>query len=838
MAGDRRLPHIVVDVQRYSSQLQYIGKPGWGNDPVPRIRAQHGARIRQQLEALRERFHIPEEIEPPTGILRDDAVYVEIVSAWGSELMFDQLHSDTGKYVLLSISKEHDPEDVNRIRSRAVVMLTQGGISHFLNRVNLYLTENTKDRQGNLTDNPKANNLIANIEDIKRATLKAFWKDGPELPFPQPDEVVWWEVWFRRTTDSQDIQNALDNLNLIGAQIGLSELKFPEHIVRLVKGSANQLSQSLLLLDSLSELRKPQETADFILRTNDSQEWSTDLLSRVDNMTAPDSVLICLLDSGVNHRHPLLRDFLPESNLYTWNDAWGKEDGARYGGHGTGMAGLALYGDMMDSLASSERVQIYHALESFKLLPNSNHENDPEMYGLMYIQGCSVPFIDRPNNLRVFCLSVTNEHFAFNGRPSVHSAALDRIAFGKEDEGMEPQLVLVSGGNVEIGSASDFPDKNFLESIKDPAQAFNALTVGSYTRMDRIDADIWPGWHPIAASGEMAPSNSTSGAWETRWPNKPDIVMEGGNLAHRYGEVDYKDSLQLVTAHKNFQAKLFQPFGDTSAAVALAAKLAAELRTEYPAYWPETIRGLMVHSAEWTEAMLPASGLNRESDRRALLRSVGYGVPIAEKARYSGSSVLTLVAEREIQPFIANGGSPKFNEYHLYELPWPKEVLENELANQSVILTVTLSYFIEPNPGERRYASQFRYQSHELDFRIIKPAEHLDVFKNRISRIAQEDEEITDEEAELDRTTENWSLGRVRSRGSVRKDFIKTTGANLASQNKLAIYPKGGWYKTRKKLARFDSRVRYSLIVSIETEELGVDIYTPVAIAMGIPIPV
>jgi hypothetical protein len=829
MADSRRLPHI-GGIHRFSSELTYKGKPGWGNNPFPRNRAQHGARIRQQLEAIREEFHIPEEIEPPIGILRDDAVYVEIVSAWGSELMFDQLHSDTGKYVLLSISKEHDPEDIDRGRSRALVMLTEGGISHFIEKVRVYLQETSK-----------ANLLISNIEEIQRATLLAFWKDGPEFPFPQSDEVLWWEVWFRRTTDPQSIQRALDNLSAIGAQVGSSELKFPERIVRLVKGSANQLSQSLLLLDSLSELRKPQETADFILRSDvtllEREEWSSDLQSRTDNLSDSNSVMICLLDSGVNHQHPIIRGFLPESNLYTWNDAWGKYDGAGQGGHGTGMAGLALYGDMVDALASSARIQIYHGLESFKIISSASSDSDPELFGQMYERGCTEPVIDRPDNLRVFCLSVTNKHFAFNGRPSVHSASLDRIAFGNSEEGLEPQLILVSGGNVQLDFASDFPSKNFIKSVKDPGQAFNILTVGSYTRKNTIDAEAWPGWQPIATSGEMAPSNSTSGAWETRWPNKPDIVMEGGNLAKNEDAVEYKDSLQLLTTNKDFRVKLFQPFGDTSAAVALASKLAAELRTEYPSYWPETIRALMVHSADWTEAMLQGRDMRYENNRRAVLRSVGYGVPIVEKARYSGSSVLTLVAEREIQPFIGIGSAaPKFNEYHLYDLPWPTEVLAGELAEREVMLKVTLSYFIEPNPGDRRYASQFRYQSHELDFRIIKPTEPLEVFKNRISRIAQEDEEITDEEAELDRSAEKWSLGRVRSRGSVRKDFIRTTGANLASQNKLAIYPKGGWYKTRKKLNKFNTRVRYSLIVSIETEEVGVDIYTPVAVQIGVPI--
>jgi hypothetical protein len=31
--------------------------------------------------------------------------------------------------------------------------------------------------------------------------------------------------------------------------------------------------------------------------------------------------------------------------------------------------------------------------------------------------------------------------------------------------------------------------------------------------------------------------------------------------------------------------------------------MAAEIMGQYPNYWPETIRALIVHSAEWTENM-------------------------------------------------------------------------------------------------------------------------------------------------------------------------------------------------------------------------------------------
>jgi hypothetical protein len=42
------------------------------------------------------------------------------------------------------------------------------------------------------------------------------------------------------------------------------------------------------------------------------------------------------------------------------------------------------------------------------------------------------------------------------------------------------------------------------------------------------------------------------------------------------------------------------------------------------------------------------------------------------------------------------------------------------------------------------------------------------------------------------------------------------------------VYPKPGWYKTRVRLGKAESQLRYSLIISLETDDLEADIYTPV----------
>ncbi len=802
-----------------------------GIDLARRNRNLHGTRILNQLEAIRQRFDIPANVNLPEGILSDNAVYVDFISEWGFKLDFGSMDQDKAEpdFQVLNIREERDAVEKNsKFRYHATLIMTQGGISDFINKINLYLNANVIYR-GKDTGNARYYKLFTNIESIQSATLRSFWVDEPEFTFPVDNLEVWWEVWFRKTENDQfRIARVLENLALVGVQVGDSELIFAEHRVRLVKGTAVQLSQSIMLLDNLSELRKPQETAEFICHKDqgyeDHAEWVDELLERTDVLINENSVLVCLLDSGVNNIHPLINAFLPDERLYSYKPAdWGAGDDWPNGGHGTGVAGLALYGDMVDALAARGRIRILHGLESFKII-NLTDPNNPILYGAVTEYATSTPFVDRPDNPRIFCLTITDKDFAFKGRPSAWSAAVDKVAFGSILDPIAPQLIIVSSGNVVAINHGDYPDLNLLESVHDPAQAYNAVTVGSYTRKDRIDPGS--GYIHLAPNGGMAPSNSTSALWEGQWPIKPDIVMEGGNSSTDGVSVSDHHSLKLLTADKDYPQFTFLPFGDTSAAAGLAAKMAAELRTAYPDFWPETIRALMIHSADWTSNMLgerPFTQLN-ENDRKILLRSVGYGVPLLDDALYSASNSLTLIAEREIQPYQLVGSIGKSKEYHFFDLPWPEEVLSGELFDQDVTLKVTLSYFIEPNPGSnnKRYANNFHYHSHALEFAVIKERETPEQFKRRISKATELDED------QIDNTDERWSIKRVRSRGSVKKDFVTMSGAEMAVRNKIAVFPKPGWYRDRKKLGKVNSTVRYSLIVTLETANVNIDLMTPV----------
>lgn len=66
-------------------------------------------------------------------------------------------------------------------------------------------------------------------------------------------------------------------------------------------------------------------------------------------------------------------------------------------------------------------------------------------------------------------------------------------------------------------------------------------------------------------------------------------------------------------------------------------------------------------------------------------------------------------------------------------------------------------------------------------------------------------------------------------------DFWEGTAAELSRRGALAIYPVTGWWKESPKRDRSVIGARYPLVVSIETPDQDIDIWTPVAQEVGVP---
>lgn len=756
-------------------------------------------------------------------------VYLEFSSEPGFDLVLNGLESRRAGIKLLNVRT--DGQEESEI-TRATVFIPQAKRSYFLQKAIAYATEdNPPKKDGSST--PKNAKLIESIGGVRAAILESsFWQDSPDrLPGEVPE---WAEAWIS-SEDLTVIEVFVQICTELGIQIGDGSLSFPERTVRLILANRQQLEALIELSDSIAEFRCAREVATFFIEQEnaDQVQGANDLLVRT-SIHRTNDVCVLVLDHGVNNGHLLLKPVLPDVDCHAADPAWGTHDNH---GHGTLMAGTVAYGDILHRLNTREPIIIRHGLESAKILPPPPEKNPRRLWGHFTARGISRAEIQAPERKRVICMAVTSNDELQQGRPSSWSAQIDELASGYQDDRI--RLIIISAGNVrDPDDWKRFPKSNITREVHDPAQAWNALSVGAYTEKTRITDPTLASYTPTAESGDISPFSSTSSTWPDRkWPIKPEVLFEGGNVASGPNQsVFATDDLTLLSTHHNPQVALFSSFNATSAASAQAAWMAARLQAEYPYAWPETIRGLIVHSAEWTETQ-KRKHLKNESKGAyyQLAKICGYGVPNIERAISCASNSLSLISQAKLQPFAKHGENSRYisKDMHIYRLPWPVEVLRG-LGELLVNMRVTLSYFIEPSPGEIGWKDRYRYASHSLRFELNGPDEEEDKFVQRVNRRARENDEHPGTEG----ASKYWMLGETRNVGSIHSDIWSGTAAQLASSNLIAVHPAVGWWRERPHLGKVYKKARYSLIVSFSLPGQEIDIYTPVAVQLGVATPI
>lgn len=694
--------------------------------------------------------------------------------------------------------------------------------TYYLQKVEAYSSQETR------TGRPRNEALVTRIDTVRLATARSLFTDEDRL-FPQQlNERVWWEVWLRegRREAFERISQALN------IELKTHAVHFPEREVLLALSDVATLDRLVAHSDVVGELRRAKDTPAFFMGLGGAEQraWTDDVLNR---LTPPDrtNIAICLLDSGIRRAHPLISPALAAADCHTINPAWGVDDTTIWQGHGTRMAGIALYGDLLPVLIGAEPIAPPYRLESVRILPPAaDQANDPELYGAITGEAIARAEVQAPQRRRAVAMAVTSTS-PTRGRPSSWSAAVDQLCFEEASQ----RLIILSAGNIRVDlMPADHLTRNDVEPVDDPAQAWNALTVGAFTEKVDITDAAFAGYIPIAPAGELSPRSRTSVAWDRQWPVKPDVVFEGGNLAHDgVAPGEAIDDLQILTTYHRPEERHFATLGDTSAAAALAAGMAGSILAERPRLWPETVRALIVHSAEWTPAMQARIDAcnGAKTQIQALVRRYGYGVPNLARALLSTRNDLTLMVEDELQPFRREKGTAaaKTRDMKLHRLPWPRKQLA-ALGAAPAELRATLSYFVEPNPGERGWTRRHRYASHGLRFRVKSATESLKEFRARINQAARDEEEGASAGAGAD----EWLLGTFRDRGSIHSDIWHGTAADLAERDAIGVFPVGGWWKEKPYLERYDGLARYALIVTIRAPGSDVDIYTPVEAQVAI----
>jgi len=545
---------------------------GRGESNIPaRNRVAHSQKLLNQLDAI---WQAKEQLQRQRGaeqIATREGTYISFTSAADHDLITKSLE-DLRKGIRLLNIKEI-PVGENQTQIRATVYVPNGKEGHFISKIQKYQQEETAKGE------PKNAPLVNSIEDVSIALLEGLWTDNPQL-IPE-ENTKWCEAWLNVNTkenqEQEQIAQFLTTLENIGIAYKHNSIIFPERAVLLVNANRAQLIELMLQSDLLAEFRAGQEPAGFWVNESnvEQQNWVNDLLGRIELVDS--NVKVCLLDSGVNNGHQLLQPLIDDANTLTVDNVWGTDDHESGAGHGTLMAGVAAYGKMEQVLVSQNQVPLTHRLCSVKILPRPHQNGTPkELWGDITAQAIARAEIQNPNMVLVYCMSVTSTEDVNFGRPSSWSGAVDNLAYG---DGENQRLIIVSAGNIrDDESWQNYPYSNFTSSVQNPAQAWNAVVAGAHTEKVQVTDPNFQNHSPVANEGELSPYSSTSLIWEKRWPVKPDVVFEGGNLLKAPdNNITSHEDLELLSTSKSIQIKPFDTVNATSAAAAQASWFAAKV---------------------------------------------------------------------------------------------------------------------------------------------------------------------------------------------------------------------------------------------------------------------
>ncbi len=406
---------------------------------------------------------------------------------------------------------------------------------------------------------------------------------------------------------------------------------------------------------------------------------------------------LVVLDSGLATGHPLLAPAVGDAQSFL--PGLGPHDEH---GHGTLVAGLALYGDIEVPLQAGGFAPTLR-LFSGRILDASN-AGDTKLIENQVDE--AVRYFHGQYGCRVFNLSYGDLNKPYLGR-HVRGLAVTLDSLARE-LGI---LFVVPTGNFEstdMTSAdwrAEYPRYLLRQeaALLDPAPALNVLTVGSLARWDatfnaqRYRDDVEE--QPIARRDQ--PSPFTRSGPSMGGAIKPELVAYGGNRAVNVRTANHpllRQGLGELSTYHDFAAgRLLAEHVGTSFAAPHVAHLAACILAEYPQADHNLLRALLVAHARCPkpcEDLLP-----NKADR---LRLCGYGKVDDHALRRSTEQDVTLIANDAILD----------RYHHFYEIPLPDSFLQG--PNRLREITVALAH----SPPVR--TTRLSYKACAMEFRLVR----------------------------------------------------------------------------------------------------------------------
>ena len=504
---------------------------------------------------------------------------------------------------------------------------------------------------------------------------------------------------------------------------------------------------------------------------------------------------VLIVDSGIMSGHPLLKPAIGDAQTYLDGKSPIDEDG-----HGTSVAGIALYGDFkkcIDDRVFNPELWIFSAR-----VCDEKGEYDEEKLPETQLRDAIKYFVSNYDNVRVVNLSIGDpeEVYRVEEQQFRLAAVIDELAFEYKDENI---LFVVSAGNYEDGrtameylddeTGSRYPNYLLNDSrvkIIDPATSALALTVGSLS-LGQGSAHRW--FAKTLAGYESFPSPFTRTGPGVNGMIKPDLMEFGGDLTIVRGSGIVTDpSIGVITTEKNFRKEgLFTIMDGTTFSAAKVSHLAAKLWKEHPTATSNLIRALLTASAKIPEPEIrppPLDKLDLKKDsaeeQSKLLNIYGQGLPNLDRASFSTTHRVLLIDEREI----------KLNDIVIYEVPVPI-AFYNGTGRRTLVVTLA---FDPPTRMRRK-----QYLGVTMEFHLFRGVD-VETIEKRYDKLEEVGNEI-----DLVPGVNLAKKGAVQKRMWIIDRTPKDTDESL----KLVVICNDKWVNDE------EYRQRYAVVVTVEQQE-------------------
>ncbi|PSN15956.1 subtilase family protease [filamentous cyanobacterium CCT1] len=544
----------------------------------------------------------------------------------------------------------------------------------------------------------------------------------------------------------------------------------------------------------------------------------------------PNAPRVCVIDSGIQEQHRLLRSAIdsPRSKSWVPGDAL-TADYVVNGGHGTRVAGAVLY---PRRIPTTGQLEALCWLQNARILGRNNRLPDgvfpPEVLEEI------VEYYYSLTRTRIFNHSITGVTPCRTQSMSAWAAAIDKLTWDRGGD----LLLIVASGNLHpdlnlitrpslaahIQAGRSYP--NYLQEksvrVANPAQSFQALTVGSVAHTTYQS----PPLRSLAEQDRCSAFSCTGfGIWNTI---KPEVVEYGGDFvidSDTSPNFTHPEPVcpELVRSTLHGGKAVSADAIGTSFAAPKVTHIAAALASAFPEESALLYRALIIQSArlpEWT---------NESVDKIYHgVRTMGYGIP--DLGRALGNSLNRVTLTTSGNEYIGARQAKVFQ----VQIP---EFLLQQGEGFDILIEITLSYVAEPRRTRR---NRRKYLSTWLDWTCSKSGEDPGVF---LARVLKEYDQASPD-AEEGEGLFPWTLGKrqlrangdasrssqgidgrvkeaSRSTGTIQKDWAIVKSYNLREGFCIAVVGHEGWNKNP------EVTVPYSLVVSFEAVSSEISIYEP-----------